>query len=236
MKSRLLKCLVVDDEPLAAALISGYVERTPFLQLVKQVNSAAEAMQVLADQTIDLIFMDIRMPGMSGMELAEILPEHTRVIFITAFADYALEGFNVKALHYLLKPVSYPQFLQAANRALEPDKVSTGSGSSLIDEFLTVKSEYRIVRIPFSDILYVEGLKDYVKIFVEGKPQPILSLMSMKSVEESLQSDNFMRVHRSYIVNLSKIRLVERNCILMGGAVIPVSDSYRAAFNSRLGL
>lgn len=231
----IIDCLVVDDEPLAAALIASYVERTPFLRLVGQAFNAQEALSILSQQTVELVFLDIKMPGISGLELASRLPEGTRVVFTTAYSDHAVEGFRLDALDYLLKPVSYDEFMQAANKALralgpaEPVLPDTG-------RFLLVKSEYRLLRIPLAEINYIEGLKDYVKIYLEGETKAILSLMSIRSLEDTLPRQQFMRVHRSFIVNIDKVRVIERNCILMGGRALPVSDTYRKAFLEKIGM
>ncbi len=227
---RTLRCLVVDDEPLAAALISSYVEQTAFLTLVAQVHNAADAMTELAKGDIDLVYSDIRMPGLSGIDLARLAPEGTAIIFTTAYADYALEGYRVDATDYLLKPVSYAEFLRAS---LKATKMSAGRQQVSVaapKEFITVKSEYRTLRIPIDDIDYIEGLKDYVKIFVHDSAAPVLTLISMKTLEETLPSDRFMRVHRSFIVRLGAVRVIERNSIIMRGTCIPVSESYRKAF------
>lgn len=239
-----LRCLVVDDEPLAAKLISTYVERTPFLELVAEVHSAEAALAELSrsDASVDLIFLDIHMPRLSGMQLARLVPQGVRVVFTTAYADHAVEGFRVNALDYLLKPVSYDEFLEAATRALssaEARPADTASPAAPPDssKYILVKSEYRLLRIPVADIVYVEGLKDYVKIYIDGGPdtRPVMTLMSMKSLEESLPQPGFVRVHRSFIVNMDKVRLVERNNIILAGRCIPVSDSYRHRFFEVLG-
>lgn len=193
-----LRCLVVDDEPLAVKLISGYVERTPFLVLEASARSAVDALSLLGERRFDLVFLDIQMPGLTGVEFAEMLPESTRVVFITAYTDFALDGFRVNALDYLLKPVSYDDFRRAASRALNFYSERQARTSDI--DFITVKSEYRLRRIPVSSIRYVEGLKDYVKIYVEGEVNPVLTLMSMKTLEQTLPSDSFMRVHRSFII------------------------------------
>ncbi|MDE6041378.1 MAG: LytTR family DNA-binding domain-containing protein [Muribaculaceae bacterium] len=230
-----LRCIVVDDEPLAAALISAYVNKTPFLELVAEVGSAADALAVLGGGGIDVVYSDIKMPGLSGIELARMLPPSTSLIFTTAFADYALEGYQVDALDYLLKPVSYAEFMRASSKALQratamqPNTVTTSRQG-----FLTVKSEYRTIRIPFQEIDYIEGLKDYVKIYVKDTAAPVLTLMSMKALEDMLPSDDFMRVHRSFIVRLGAVRIIERNTIVMRGTCIPVSESYRKAFFSAM--
>lgn len=230
--TQMIETLVVDDEPLAAALIRSYVERTPFLHLVGEVHTAEEALDIMAKGNVDLVYLDIKMPRLSGMQVARMLPPGVRVVFTTAYSDHAVEGFRVDALDYLLKPVSYEEFLESATRALReftPAESHIQPGGHLL-----VKSEYRLLRIPFSDIEFIEGLKDYVKIYTTGESKAILSLMSIKSLEDGLPSSNFMRVHRSFIVNLDKVRVIERNCIIMLGRAIPISDSYRKAFMERI--
>lgn len=232
-----LRTAVVDDEPLASALIASYVRRTPFLELVAEVNDAEEALALALSGAVDLMFLDIHMPRLDGISLAGRLPESTRVVFTTAYSDHALEGFGVNALHYLLKPVSYSEFLEAAQRALASvQRAEAPAPASPSPDFITVKSEYRLVRIPVADIDYIEGLKDYVKICVAGSPKPVLTIMSMKAAEEALGGANFLRVHRSFIVNMDHVRVVERNCILMGGRAIPVSDNCRRRFAEALGI
>ncbi len=234
--TRKLRCLVVDDEPLAAKLISNYVCRTPFLELVAEIYTAEEALAYLHGGDIDLVFLDIHIPRLSGLELARLVPERTRIVFTTAYSDHAVEGFRVNALDYLLKPVSYEEFLEAASRGLKTSYVSADTVAVKCEStppakgYLLVKSEYRLLRIPFEDIMYVEGLKDYVKIFLESDQKPVLSLLSMKAVAEELPHPAFMRVHRSFIVNMDKVRVLERNSVIIAGRCIPVSDSYRPEF------
>lgn len=230
-----IRCIVADDEPLAAALISNYVKRTPFLELVGEASSSEEVLAMTADGGIDLVFLDIHIPGLTGMQLAHVLPRNIKIIFTTAYSEYALEGYRVNAVDYLLKPISYDEFLQAALRANEEIGLRrTASDTNVSTSYITVKSEYRLVRVPLSEIDYIEGLKDYVKIYTTGNERPVLSLMSIKSLEETLPSGTFMRVHRSFIVNLDRVRLVERTGIIMGGRCIPISESYRKAFFDRI--
>lgn len=238
MPDIMLRCLVVDDEPLASRLIASYVERTPFLSLVAEAHSAAEAMAVLAAEEVDIIFLDIRMPGLSGMEFARQLGNGQKIVFTTAYSDHAVEGFAVNALDYLLKPVSYDEFMRAAGRALAAASTVRDERPEPVraQDFITVKSEYRLVRIPVGDIDYIEGLKDYVKIVLADDSRPVLTLMSMKSLEEMLPEASFMRIHRSFIVNMDKVRVVERNCVVMGRQLIPVSESARKRFFAALGL
>jgi len=234
MNTDTIRCLVVDDEPLAAALISTYVRRTPFLELAGEASKAEDVLAVVQNGGIDLVFLDIHMPGLSGMQLARLLPPSLRIIFTTAYSEYAVEGYRVNAVDYLLKPVSYDEFLQAAIRARDYLRPQTAAPTADMSPYLTVKSEYRLVRIPLAEIEYIEGLKDYVKIYTSSSPKPILSLMSIKSLEESLPPAVFMRVHRSFIVNLDQVRLVERTAIIMGGRSIPLSESYRKTFLDRI--
>ena len=234
-----LRCLVIDDEPLAVELMEGYVRKTPFLELTGSCGSGTAAFAALREQPVDLLFCDIQMPGLNGMELSRMLPEETRVIFTTAFSRYAVEGFRVRALDYLLKPISYNDFLAAANKALawfelkrRADRTPEEAPRKAEPErqSLFVKTEYRLQRIDLDRIRYIEGLKDYVKIHVEGEPHPVVSLLSLKTLEEQLPSDRFIRVHRSYIVQPSKIRTIERNRILFGSERIPIAESCRQSF------
>lgn len=231
-----LRCLVVDDEPLAARLIAGYVERTDFLSLAGVASDAEEALALVNEGGIDLLFLDIRMPRLTGLDLARLLPEGVGVVFTTAYADHAVEGFRVDAVDYLLKPVSYGEFLQAATRALRSAHRAQQASAAATDGYLLVKSEYRLLRLPIADVLYVEGLKDYVKIYLDGDAKPVLTLMSIKAMEDALPRQHFLRVHRSFIVNVDKVRLIERNSIIMCGRCIPVSDTYRHAFNAAIGI
>ena len=229
---RSIRCCVIDDEPLALALIKDYVEKTPFLQLVNAFPSVSSAIKTIIEEDIDLVFLDIQMSELNGTEFARVVPPHCRVIFVTAFDKYALEAFRVNALDYLLKPVNYSEFMEAANKALRwfvmEERANAQGG---VEDCIIVKSEYKLVQIPIDDILYIEGLKDYVKIYLEGAGGCIMSLMSMKTFESGLPSSRFMRVHRSFIVQMSKVRMIERNRIVFGKQYIPISDTYKNAFN-----
>ena len=235
-----IRCAVVDDEPLALGLMASYVKKTPFLELVGSYSSAVQAMQEMHDNPVDLIFLDIQMPELNGLDYSRMISPQTRVVFTTAFNQYALDGYKVNALDYLLKPISYPDFLLAANKAQEWFRLVEQSQQSEKkenqDEKLSifVKSDYKLIRIELKNILYVEGLKDYVKIYEENTGRPVISLMSMKAMEEILPADRFMRVHRSYIVQKEKIRIIEHNRIVFGNTYIPIGDSYKQAFQDFL--
>jgi two-component system, LytTR family, response regulator len=225
-----LQCLIVDDEPLALDLLEGYVSKTPWLALAGKCSSAFEAIELIEKEKVDLIFLDIQMPGLSGLELSQTLQNGPRIIFTTAFEQYALDGFKVEALDYLLKPISYPEFLTAANKAKRWFELVERKAVQPAHSSIFVKADYKIVQVELSAILYIEGLKDYVKIYRDGIEKPIVTLMSMKSLEENLPESNFMRVHRSFIVNLEKISTIERNRIIFGKIYIPVSDNYKEKF------
>ena len=227
----ILNCAIVDDEPLALCLLESYVNKTPFLNLTGKYSSAMQAMKELPDMKVNLLFLDIQMPELNGLEFSRMVDSQTRIVFTTAFGQYAIDGCRVNALDYLLKPISYPDFLQAANKALQWfDLVQKPEEK----ESIYVKSDYKLVQIELKKILYIEGLKDYIKIYLEDSPKPILSLMSMKSMEELLPANRFMRVHRSYIVQKEKIRIIDRGRIVFDKTYIPISDSYKQAFQSFL--
>lgn len=229
----MMKCCVIDDEPLARELLSGYISKTPFLELVGSFESATEAVKVVLQGGIDLLFLDINMPYINGIEFAEIVPPSCKIVFVTAYEQYAIKGFKVNALDYLLKPVSYQEFLSSVNKAIQwhsMNRAYNERGVSAAD-YIIVKSDYKLIQIKLDDIIYVEGQKDYVKICLDKEPYAVSSLMNMKSLESILPSDRFLRVHRSFIVNTSKINVIERNRIVFGKTYIPISDSYRQGYN-----
>ena len=233
MNTLKISCVIVDDEPMALNLVESYVEKTPFLLLKKKCNSAIEAMEFIKLEPVDLLFLDIQMPDLTGIEFSKMLPENTRVIFTTAFDQYALEGIKVETLDYLLKPFDYAEFLAAANKAnkwFSLMKIKQQNVVSEEKEFLFVKSEYKQLRIKLEDVLYFEGLKDYIKIWLKDNPKPILTLMSLKSLEEELLETKFMRVHRSYIVSLKNIEEIERSQIIINNKRITVSEQYKPKF------
>ncbi len=230
----ILQCVIIDDEPLALSLLESYVKKTPFLQLAGAYPNAVKAMDDLPGKEVDLMFLDIQMPDLNGLEFSKMVSPSTRIIFTTAFGQYALEGYKVNALDYLLKPISYPDFLQAANKGLQWFELMQQPPKTEEMQSIFIKSEYKLVQIELKNILYVEGLKDYVKVYEEGNPKPILSLMSMKAMENLLPSSRFIRVHRSFIVQKDKIRIIDRGRIVFGKTYIPVSDSYKQAFQDFL--
>lgn len=233
-----MNCIAVDDEPLALNLISDYIGRTPFLNPVAKCSSAVDALKAISDNEVDLAFLDIQMPQLNGLELSRML-EGVMVIFTTAFDKYAIEGFRVNAVDYLLKPFSYAEFLTAANKALKwydlyaKSEVSSQPVEESASKSIVVKSEYRQKVINTDDITYIEGLRDYIMIHSENPVDPVKTLMSLKTIENILPKLNFVRVHRSFIVNVNKIKLIERNRIVFGKERIPISDQYRENFEKK---
>lgn len=228
-----LNCWIVDDEPLALSLIESYVQNTPFLKLTGKFTNAVSAMKQIEKEKVDVLFLDIQMPEVNGMEFARTLNGNTRLIFTTAFSEYALDGYKVNAIDYLLKPFSYSEFLTAAKKALSWFEATTTAQHNIQKEEDTgifVKSDYRLIHVLYDDILFIEGLKDYVKIYTAKESKPILSLMSMKSLEETLPANRFVRVHRSYIVHKNKISSIKKKRILIGEKQIPIGDTYRQNF------
>ena len=233
-----IKCAIVDDEPLAVELLASYVKKIPFLELCGKYNNATDALHGIGETPVDLLFLDIQMPELNGLELSRMVPENTRIVFTTAFDQYAVDGFRANALDYLLKPISYADFMEACNKALQwfqlvqqsEQQPATSAPAEEEPRSIFVKSEYKLLQINLDDIRYIEGLKDYVKIYTEQSPHPILSLMNMKAIEQMLPTSRFIRVHRSFIVQKSKIRVIERNRIVFGDVYIPIGDSYKQAF------
>lgn len=231
-----VKCLIVDDEPLALDLIESYVVKTPFLELAGRCSSAFKAMEVMASQKVDLIFLDIQMPGLTGLEFSKSLQNGPRVVFTTAYGQYALEGFKADALDYLVKPFNYIEFLRAANKAFTwVSMVSGGKNAELrpAPSSIMVKSESRLVRVDLEQILYIEGVGDYVKIHLEGNSS-VLTQMTLKSLEDKLPTPSFFRVHKSFIVQIDKIQSIERNRIVFGKNYIPISPGVKEDFSKLL--
>ena len=226
-----LSCIIVDDEPLAVKLLESFVNKTPDLELLGSYTDSVEAINAVRNLQPNLLFLDIQMPDLNGMQLAHMLPDCTRIVFTTAFKEYAFDSYEVKALDFLLKPIQYNKFFAAVEKAKEWFSVYSlkyKDDNSTI--FLKVDGEYR--QIAVSNILYVCGMKDYVMFYLDSQPKPLITHLTMKSVEDMLPSQQFMRVHRSYIVALDKIRKVDRNdCIYIGNEIIHVTEAYLSAFH-----
>jgi DNA-binding LytR/AlgR family response regulator len=228
----MIKVLAIDDEPLALQQLVAYIGKVPFLQLAGQCQSALEAMDLLNREPVDAIFCDINMPDLSGMDFVKSLTVPPLVVFTTAYSEYAIEGFKVDAVDYLLKPFGLQDFMRAANRLKERLEIK-GKTLEAVEtgDDIFVKTDYRVVKVAIQDIRYVEGMSEYLKLHLESQPKPIVTLLAMKALEERLPQ-NFMRIHRSYIVNLDKIKEVNKNRVILDAdTYLPIGDSYKEAFN-----
>lgn len=229
---RTLTCMIVDDEPLAVKMLEGFVDRTPYLKLEASFNDPVLALSTLRESPVDVLFLDIQMPDLDGLNLSRMVPPETKVIFTTAFKEYAFESYEVNALDFLLKPIRYHKFLNAAEKARQLFELS-GVKEERGSIFVRVDAQLR--QVDLSRILYITGMKDYVMIYLDQEPRPLITHVTMKAMEEMLPSARFMRVHRSYIVSLEKIRSIDRNnCIYIGKEIIHVTDAYKDAFNAYL--
>lgn len=228
----MIKCLAIDDEPLALDVLEDFIAKVPFLKLVKACTSAMEAVEILHKEDIQLLFLDIQMPQVSGVQFLKSLNYHPKVIFTTAYSDYALEGFNLDAVDYLLKPFTFERFLKAVNKAFQQINMQAKDKEVTAEkEYMFVKSGYDTVKVKFGDIRIIEGLKDYVKIHTTDKT--VIALMSMKALEDSLP-DNFIRVHRSFIIDFERVTLVKKRKVFINEAEVPIGEVYRDAFMKRL--
>ena len=234
----MIKCIVIDDEPLALKKLVTYIKKIPYLELVAQCHSATEAQNIVDNQEVDAIFLDINMPDLNGMDFAKSLQDHSRgpvMVFTTAYSEYAIEGYKANAVGYLLKPYGFDEFEAAADKVRDICEIrqqAAGEVSTQIDDgVIYVKSDYKIVRIDIDQIRYIEAMSEYLRISCEGKEKPVIVLLSMKKIEEHLPSNKFMRIHRSFIINLDKIIEVKKNHVVMAGDVsLPIGDNYKDAF------
>lgn len=226
---RILKCIIADDEPFALEVLKDYINKTPFLKLEGSFKNAAEAHNSIMNEDIELAFLDIQMPGLSGMELAKIVKDHTNIVFTTAFDEYAIEGYKVNALGYLLKPFSYEEFLKVSQKLFEKPLSKERQAESDSD-YIMIKADYKIWQIPLADIIYFEGVKDYVKIHRKSTDKVLMPLLSLKQLEERLKNKSFMRVQRSFIVNLDNIEIIEKSHIVYKNQRIKVSEKYKDEF------
>ncbi|MDD4142175.1 MAG: LytTR family DNA-binding domain-containing protein [Bacteroidales bacterium] len=231
-----LRCIIIDDEPLALNLLEKYVTQTPFLDFKGKFSNAAQALEFISSTNVDLVFVDIQMPELNGIDFSKMVKGKTKIIFTTAFSQYAVESYRVDAIDYLLKPFSYSDFLQAANKALNWYELSSqpnitseevSDNTKAADDSIFIKTGRKIIQLKYSSIIYIESMRDYVKIYITDSPHPIVCLARMKLIEHKLPEGYFIRVHRSYIVNKDKINFIENNCIIIGRMRIPVSDSYK---------
>ena len=238
----ILKCIAVDDEPLALDIIEDYISKVPFLELVKRTENAIEALQLVQAGGIDLVFLDIQMPDLTGIQFLKIASGKSNYILTTAYSQYALESYDLNVSDYLLKPIAFDRFYKAVEKvrnqmqkeevaapvAIEPAPSSTSSATAPAQDFIFVKTEHKIQKIQLDDILYIEGLKDYISIFT--KSERVITLQNMKKMEETLPKGEFIRVHKSYIISLDKVESIERSRISITGKIIPIGDTYRDEF------
>jgi DNA-binding LytR/AlgR family response regulator len=231
-----MRCLIVDDEPLAQQVMEEFAGRVPFLEVIGKCSNATDAIELLRHETIDLIFLDIHMPRISGLDFIDSLHNPPQFILVTAYSEYALQGFTVNATDYLLKPVPFERFLKAVNKAYELFLLRSKQAlpvESAATRYLLVKSGYQTVKLMIDSILYIEGLKDYVKIHTEGR-KPVLSLLTMKGLALSLPATKFLRIHKSYIIALDRITTISRNRVMIQDKWIPVGENYREEFRKRM--
>lgn len=238
----ILKCIAVDDEPLALDIIEDYISKVPFLELVKRTENAIEALQLVQAGGIDLVFLDIQMPDLTGIQFLKIASGKANYILTTAYSQYALESYDLNVSDYLLKPIAFDRFYKAVEKVrnqmqkeetvapvtVEPGLNSASPSSSPVQDFIFVKTEHKIQKIQLDDILYIEGLKDYISIFT--KSERVITLQNMKKMEETLPKGEFIRVHKSYIISLDKVESIERSRISITGKIIPIGDTYRDEF------
>lgn len=232
----MIKCVAIDDEPLALTKMANYISRTPFLELTGTCRSGFDAIELMSNHKVDLLFVDINMPDINGLDLVSSLNFKPKIIFTTAHSEYAIEGYKLDALDYLLKPIGYSEFLKAANKAriYFESNLRDLSKKPASKEYLFVKSGYKVVRINLNDIIYIEGMREYVRIH-QTSGRSLMPLISLRSLEEQLPENKFLRVHRSYIINLEKIVAIEHSRIICEGSVyIPVSEQYKETFQKYL--
>ncbi|MFI5194545.1 MAG: LytR/AlgR family response regulator transcription factor [Chitinophagales bacterium] len=232
----MLSCIAVDDEKYVLDLLVDNIQKVPFLHLEARCRNALEAAAVLRERKIDLVFLDIQMPGLNGLQFIRTLNQPPMVIFVTAYKDYAFDGFDLNAVDYLLKPVSFERFLKACNKAYELHQLLQGTNKRVSPDYFFVYVEYNLVKISLPDMLYIEGLKDYVRIFLASSSRPVITRMSLKELEEKLLPSRCVRIHKSYIVHADKVTAIKRDLICIGSTELPLSDLYRPAVEKMLSL
>lgn len=233
----MLRCIAIDDEPLALELLEDNISKVPYLQLVASCSNPVEAMKILQEQTIDLIFLDIQMPGLTGLQFLQSLTQKPMAILITAYEKYALEGFNLDVVDYLVKPVSLDRFIKACNKAWELYQLrhkGNNSGETKPD-YIFVNVEYSLLKVVLSDIMWIEGLKDYIRIHLKSTSKPVITRMGMKAIEDQLPASQFIRIHKSYIISKQHITAVRKNSVFLESTELPVSDNYRDAITAITG-
>ncbi|MDP4283418.1 MAG: LytTR family DNA-binding domain-containing protein [Bacteroidota bacterium] len=234
----MIRCLAIDDEPLALELLVDNISKVPFLQLVAACDNAVEAMKVMQDESIDLLFLDIQMPGLTGLQFIQSMSAPPMIILITAYEKYALDGFDLDVTDYLVKPVSLNRFIKACNKAKELFELKSQQkniGISVTNGYFFVNVDYSLVKVTINDIIYIEGLKDYIKIHLKSTQRPLVTRMPMKTIEEQLPTSNFIRIHKSYIVSIAFITAVRKSSVFIDTLELPVSESYRDSVSTLTG-
>jgi len=234
----MLRCIAIDDEELALELLEDNIRKVPYLQLVASCSDPLEAIKILQEQPVDLVFLDIQMPGLSGLQFIQSSPVPCMFILITAYEKYALEGFNLNVVDYLVKPVELDRFIKACNKALELHQLrsrSKNGGDAPAASYLFVNADYSLLKIQKSDIRWIEGLKDYIRIHLDSSPKPVVTRMSIKSIEEELSPAEFIRIHKSYIVSIHAITSVRKNSVFIESMELPISENYREKFFQLIG-
>jgi DNA-binding LytR/AlgR family response regulator len=234
----MLRCIAVDDEPLALDLLEDNISKLPYLQLTARCSNAFEAITVLQEQPVDLIFLDIQMPGLTGLQFIHSMAEKPMIILVTAYEKYALEGFNLDVVDYLVKPVSMDRFIKACNKARELFQLrirDKETGSPVHADYFFVNVDYSLLKVNTEDITWIEGLRDYIKIHLKSSSRPVITRMSMKAIEEQLPSSRFIRIHKSYILSIKGITAIRKNSVFIGELELPVGESYRDALAALTG-
>lgn len=234
----MLRCIAIDDEELALELLEDNIRKVPYLQLVASCGNPLEAIKVLQEQPVDLVFLDIQMPGLNGLQFIQSNPTASMFILITAYEKYALEGFNLNVVDYLVKPVELDRFIKACNKALDLHQLRTrnkAGGDLPALDYLFVNADYSLLKIQKSDIRWIEGLKDYIKIHLGSSAKPVVTRMSIKAIEEQLPAAEFIRIHKSYIVSIHAVTSVRKNSVFIGTMELPISENYREKFFQLIG-
>src|SRR5579859_7540609 len=231
----MIRCIAVDDEPLALGLLTDYIRKVPFLELVATCSDAFEAARALQENPVDLLFMDIQMPGLTGLQFIQSLTKRPMVIIITAYKKFAPEGFDLDVVDYLIKPVGLDRFMKACNKAQELHQLRTSAGATTTPEYFFVNVDYSLVKVLFADISWIEGSGDYVKIHLKSAPKPLLVRTSAKTLEAGLPVDKFLRIHKSYIIAIASISAVRKNSVFLGTLELPVGETYRDALRQITG-
>jgi two-component system LytT family response regulator len=236
----MLRCIAIDDEPLALELLEDNISKVPFLNLVAKCSDALEAMKVLQKESVDLMFLDIQMPGLTGLQFIQSMANKPMIILITAYEKYALQGFNLDVTDYLVKPVSLDRFVKACNKAQELHQLKNRPANNSapvaeLPDYFFVNVDYSLLKINFNDIMWIEGLKDYVRIHLKSTNKSVITRISMKSIEEQLPSAKFLRIHKSYIVSVEQITAVRKNSVFIKDLELPVGDIYRETVNTLTG-